>query len=404
MSATVRALVYRFRPGLWLAARWADRRASARWAVAVSGLRLERLSLDRPPQPGWVRLRVLLAGICGTDVATLRGRLGPELSPFVSFPAVLGHEVLAEVSEGPLAGERVVLDPFLGCTVRGLAPCPACSAGQGALCHRFAEGALAPGMLLGYCRDVPGGWAEELWAHPSQLHRVPPGLDERRAVLAEPLAVAMHAVLRQPPQPGDRVLVLGAGTIGLCVLAALRALVGPTEVAVVARYDAQARVARRLGAVHVLRSPGAVEDLVAARRWGRSFPGLLGTRAWTGGFDQVYDAVGSTASLALGLRLLRAGGRLVLLGGGGRLSWDPTPVWVHEVAVHGSCGYGAEPAAGGEHTVDLALRLLSEHPSLPLEELVTHRFGLAAWRRALETVFDHRHSGAIKVVFAPQEG
>jgi threonine dehydrogenase-like Zn-dependent dehydrogenase len=339
-------------------------------------------------------------------VALLRGRTGPTLSTFVSFPAVLGHEVLGVAQAGALAGRRVVLDPFLPCRTRGLPPCPACAEGRTALCHRFADGALAPGMLLGYCRDLPGGWAEQVLAHESQLHEVPEGLADEAAVLAEPLAVALHAVLAAPPGPGSRVLVLGAGTIGLCVLAALRLLPGPGGVhaVAVARHPGQARLAAALGA-RAVSAADAAERFAVAEGWGAPRPGLLGARGWIGGFDRVFDAVGSGGSMAAALRLARAGGRVDLLGCSGRLpGLDLTWAWAHELEVHGYCGYGAEPSAGGAHTIEVAMRLQAGHPEVDLGALLTHRFPLERHREALRAAFFHRRSGAIKVAFAPGEG
>ena len=401
-GAAVRALEYRFSAPRWWLARHTGRPALA---VRRSGVGLRTLVPPEPPGPDWVSLRVRLAGICGSDVALLRGRSGPQLSPFVSFPAVLGHEVLGVAEAGALAGRRVVLDPFLGCLTRSLDPCPACAEGQSAWCHRFAEGALAPGMLLGYCRGLPGGWGERLVAHGSQLHAVPDALDDDTAVLAEPLAVSLHAVLAEPVAPGSRVLVIGAGTIGLCVLAALSLLRAPAESVVVARHPLQARLATALGASVVVAGVRAAEEEATRRGWGRRWPGLMGTTGWTGGFDRVFDAVGSASSLAAALRLARAGGAVDLLGcAGGLPDLDLTPVWAHELRLRGSCGYGPEPAFGGAHTLACALRLLASRPDLPLRDLVTHRFPLQGYRAALHAAFAHRESGSVKVVFAPERG
>jgi threonine dehydrogenase-like Zn-dependent dehydrogenase len=398
---TMAALVYAFSPGRWWLARHAGRTPAL--AVAWSGVRLQRLPVPQPPGPDWVRLRVRLAGICGTDVGTLRGHTGPQLSPFVSFPAVLGHEILAVVEEGPWAGRRVVVDPFLGCLVRGLPLCPACRRGQTALCHRFAEGDLPPGMLLGYCRGLPGGWGERLVAHRSQLHPVPDGVADAAAALAEPLAVAAHAVLPHLPEAGSRVLVIGAGTVGLSVVAALALLGSGAEVVVVARRAASADLARRLAPdlqVRAVPSVGAAEALAAQEGWGRSYPGLMGTRGWTGGFDHVYDAVGSPATLGAMLRLVRAGGRGVLLGASGLVPrLDLTPLWAHEIRLDGTCGYGAEAAAGGAHTLDLVLERMAARPEVPVGDLLTHRYPLAAYRQAVEAAFFHRRSRAVKVAF-----
>ncbi|HET6381349.1 MAG TPA: alcohol dehydrogenase catalytic domain-containing protein, partial [candidate division Zixibacteria bacterium] len=270
-------------------------------ALRLVGSRLPRLTggwmpwvgLDRfpsPPLPGpdWVRLRPALSGVCGTDVALLTGKTSAVLSPFASFPAVLGHEVLAEVVEpgpasGMAGGERVVLDPLLGCVVRGLEPlCTWCAAGQPGHCLRLAEGRFAPGPMVGFCADLPGGWSEELVAHASQLHRAPDALRDEAAVLVEPLSVALHAVLAEPPADGQRVLVIGGGTLGLLTLAALRLVAPGAEVTVVARHPAQRELARRLGAAAVVGSPlQAATERAGARRY-RS---ILGEDVLTGGVE-----------------------------------------------------------------------------------------------------------------------
>lgn len=397
----MRALVYGFSPAGWLAARQLGGRFPS-LAVATSGLRLASVPEPDPPGPDFVRVRVLLCGICGTDVATLRGKTGPQLSPFVSFPAVMGHEILGVVEEGPLAGRRVVLDPFLPCAVRGLPPCPACAVGQTAACQRFAEGAFAPGMLLGFCRDLPGGWSERVLAHHSQMHLVPDGLPDEAAVLAEPLAVALHSIYGGLPGAGERVLVVGAGTVGLCLVAGLRLLGTSAEVTVVARHGGQREAARALGADRVVGGAAEAEELAVREGFGAAHPGLLGTRGFTGGFDQVYDAVGSAAVVASALRLTRPGGRAVLLGCSGVVPrLDLTEAWSHELQMQGYCGYGAERAAAGAHTIDLALRLMAEHPDLPVARLVTHRFPLEDFRAALEAAFFHRRSGSVKVLLHP---
>ena len=396
----MRALQYRFSPAAWLAARYVAPRVPA-LAVAVSGLRLQEVPRPVPPTPDWVRVRVRLSGICGTDIAMLRGKTGPELSPFVSFPAVPGHEVLGVVQEGALAGRRVVLDPFLGCLPRGLAPCPACAAGQTTLCERFAEGTLAPGMLIGVCRDLPGGWSEELVAHRSQLYPVPDNVDDGLAVLAEPLAVALHPILTAPPTPGERVLVIGAGTVGLCAVAACRMQRPDARVVAVARHPAQRRLAAALGAAYVVPDIPAAGRLAADRGWRRIYAGLLGRSAGTGGYDRVVDAVGSSVSLSAALQLVRAGGRVDLLGCSGVLSdIDLTWLWAHEIELNGFCGYGPEASAGGRHTIAVALELLGYPGGAQLAGLVTHRFPLVEYRQALRAAFFHRRSGAIKVLFA----
>jgi len=112
--------------------------------------------------------------------------------------------------------------------------------------------------------------------------------------------------------------------------------------------------------------------------------------------------VGSPATVAAALRLARSGGRVALVGASGTLPrLDSTPLWAHELQVAGYCGYGSEGGPDGEHTIDMALRLLAAHPELRLGDLVTHRFPLARYPEALRACFAHRRSGAVKVVFEP---
>ena len=176
------------------------------------------------------------------------------MTAFISFPQVLGHEVVATVDEaGPEAGvepgQRVVLNPWLSCEVRGIDPvCPACAAGDFSLCWRFHDGRSAPGIHTGNSADAPGGFAELLPAHRRMLVPVPDDVPDEVAVLADPFSVALHAVTRNPPPPGGRAVVYGAGALGTCATAILRALHPDVEVATVARWAAQEALAARLGA------------------------------------------------------------------------------------------------------------------------------------------------------------
>jgi threonine dehydrogenase-like Zn-dependent dehydrogenase len=349
-----------------------------------------------------VRLRPVVSGVCASDVALVTGRSSPALSPFVSFPAVLGHEVVARVAEvgaevrALRPGHRVVVDPFISCEARGLAPCEPCRRGDTRLCTRTAEGSLAPGMLIGYCRDLPGGWSEEMVAHESQLHLVPEGMPDDAAVLVEPLAVALHAVLLSPPPAGSRVLVLGAGTIGLCTIAALRAVEPGCRVVALARHAFQRDAARQVGAEPVGPGEGAGDAAVAAGA--RRYRPVWGPAVYAGGFDRVYDCAGTERSMDDSLRVGGPGAHVVLVGctAGARL--DLSFVWARELRVLGSYGYGPEPAAGGRHTFALALDLLARGTPAA-GTLVTHRFPLDRWREALGVSLRRARHRAIKVVF-----
>lgn len=371
-------------------------------------LGMSSYTLPDLPGPGWVRLTPLLSGICGSDIAMLTGRASATLSPFSSFPAILGHEVLATVAEagavaGVTVGERVVLDPIISCAVRGLDACPGCRDGTPALCRRAAEGTLSAGMLIGFCHDLPGGWSEGMLAHASQLHPVPAGLSDEAAVLVEPLACGLHAVLARPPAAGERALVVGGGAIGLGTLAALRMTAPATEVTIVVRHAVQADLAARLGAHHVIldRHGDGARRAAIEHAGAREHAALAGGPTLTGGFELVYECVGTAESLEAAQRATAPRGGLSLIGSVTIVKGlDLTLAWARELRITGNYVYGREPAVPGQpHTMDHLMRLLSAAGAPDVGGLVTHRFGLEDWRAAMRAAMGRERAASVKVVF-----
>jgi L-iditol 2-dehydrogenase len=371
-------------------------------------LALSSYAVPSLPGPDWARIRPLLAGICGSDTSLLTGRASPILSPFASFPAILGHEVVGVVEEAGdsarvKAGERVVVDPIISCFVRGLEPCQACRDGLPALCRHAADGSLSPGMLIGYCRDLPGAWSESMLAHASQLHRVPDPVSDEAAVLVEPLACSLHAVLAAPPLEGEKVLVVGGGTIGLGVVTALGWMHPDADVTAVVRHQFQADFATRLGASRTVMQRGAhgVQRAATEVAGARGHRPIVGDEVFTGGFELVFDCVGSGASVDASLRVVAPRGRLVLLGTAGELAHlDLTLAWARELRVIGSYVYGREASlSGAPHTFDMLLDRLAEADAPPVAELVTHRFGLDEWREAMGVATGRGRHQSVKVVF-----
>lgn len=360
------------------------------------------------PGPDWVRLRPLLSGICGSDLALVSGRSSAVLSPFNSFPAILGHEVVAVVDEaGPDAGvpvgQRVVLDPIISCTVRGLEECPNCRDGMPALCRRAADGNLAPGMLIGFCRDLPGAWSEAMLAHASQLHAVPDSLSDEAAVLAEPLACGLHAVLAQPPADGERALVIGGGAIGLGTLAAIRMVAPGVETTLVVRHPLQGELGTQLGADHVVvdRNGDGARRAAVELAGAREHRPLVGQPTLTGGFEAVYECTGTAAGLDAALRVTAPRGRLAMIGSVAQTDHlDLTLAWARELRITGNYVYGREASLPGlPHTFDHLLALLSAHPEMSVAGLVTHLFPLDGWRAALQAATGRERHASIKVVF-----
>jgi threonine dehydrogenase-like Zn-dependent dehydrogenase len=257
--------VYRSLPR-YVAARAIGNKLPGLMAGPITPLRLVHRDAPRLPggpgsqTAGWVRVRPRLSGICGSDLATLHGHTSLYFTPLVSMPFVPGHEVVGETLDdapGLPVGTRVVLDPVLACAARGLDPCEACAAGRRNRCDRVTVGHVSPGLQTGFCADTGGGWGGQLVAHVSQLHPLPDDLPDARAVLVEPLACAVHAARRAQVEDGTRVLVVGAGAVGLFITLALRELTPAARITVVAKHRGQAELARVFGATDVV-SPAEV--------------------------------------------------------------------------------------------------------------------------------------------------
>jgi threonine dehydrogenase-like Zn-dependent dehydrogenase len=387
----------------YVAARAVGARLPGLLAGPLAPLRLVNREEPVVPGEGWARVRPRLSGICGSDLATISGRTSFYFSPLVSMPFVPGHEVVGEVLDdvdGLSAGVRVVLDPVLACAARGLDPCPSCADGHTGRCDRVTVGHVAPGLQTGYCADTGGGWGTLLVAHRSQLHAVPDAITDTRAVLVEPLACAIHAALRARPDPGASVLVVGAGTLGLLTLLALRAFTGAGTITAVAKHGRQGELATRFGATDVVDPSGAVAAVRRSSRALRLKP-ERGGEFLLGGVDVAIDCVGSRSSLDLALRTARAGGRVVLAGLP-TAGVDLTPLWFRELDIAGAYTSGMERVNGQDrHTFDLALELAAD---APLEGLVGATYGLSRWRQAIDHALDAGRLGTFKVAFDPREG
>ena len=400
----MRALVYRKSIPRYLLMRAGAKRIKNLETSRYAPLQLEEASEPELPTPDWVRVKPLLSGICGSDLGTLSSENSPYFSPITSPPFVLGHEVVGVVTEtnsGFEAGERVVVEPALGCEVRGIETlCPYCASGRYALCLNVTKGDISPGIQTGFCRDTGGGWSQgTLVAHPSQLHRVPDTLPDESSVAVEPLACAVHAALKANPGPEDTALVIGAGSVGLFTVAALRRLtpVGRGRIICVAKHDRQREEALRLGA----------DEIIHPRETYTALPKMLGTETHEpelgkpvvmGGAEKVFECVGSPATMEDAIRLTKPGGEVSLVGmPGTKSSLDLTALWYKEISLSGAYAYGVEDYKGEKiKSFELAMRLA---PEIGLEKLVGPRFRLEDYRQAISAARGAGREGHVKVVF-----
>jgi len=384
----------------------------------LSGLRLSEVPAPVVPAPDWVRLEVLLCGICGTDIGNLVFSSSPVLEPFGSFPAVLGHEILARVTEVGSAvtkvevGQRVAVEPTLSCRVRGYKDyeCPSCAEGLHATCEQAGEEGpqevghrpLSPGLTIGYHRDLPGGWGDQIIAHESQLFPVSDGLEDREAVLIEPLSIGVHAALKAPPNPDEPVLVIGSGPIAMATIWTLRALGFQGDLIAQAKRKREIELATRLGATEAVR-PGLEARQSLVDTGSMAYQPLVGPEVYSGGgFPLIYDCVGSRESLDQAIRFVTPRGRIIMLGCSAQVrKLDLTFLWARELEIRGFMGYGREVWEGEEpHTFEVTGELLARSP-VPIDRMVTHLFPLDQYRDALKAASNRRRSGAMKVVLQP---
>jgi threonine dehydrogenase-like Zn-dependent dehydrogenase len=354
-ESAVKALVVERNVARFAAARILTSVSGSGRAAGVGPLRLLDATPPDLPGPDWKRVKVTLAGICGSDLATLDGRSSRYFEDLVSFPFVPGHEVVGTLADDETT--RVVVEPAIGCVARGISPtCTPCAEGRTGGCERVAFGRVSPGLQIGYCADTGGGWsAAGLVAHVSQLHEVPVQMTEVEAVMVEPAACAVHAALAADASGDSVVCVLGAGTLGLATIAALRHLSPPATLIAGARYPHQRKLARSLGADTAV-DPGEVQR--AVRRRTRSLEISAGL---TSGADAVIDCVGSGESVREALSIVRPTGRVVLAGMPGQVSVDMAGLWHREVSLVGAYAYGVEQMRTGGHrrTFDLAFELVA---------------------------------------------
>jgi len=370
-------------------------------------VRIEDVAEQPLPGAGWVRVETTFSGLCGSDVKQilLNGSRDNPLTALVSFPHVLGHEVVGRRLD---TGERVVLNPWLSCVPRGIdPPCEACQEGRYPWCRNFRSGDLPVSIHLGNCAAAAGAHAERFAAHESQLFAIPDGVSDEAAVLADPVSVSLRSILLAPPpgKPspagGRPVLVYGSGTLAFAAIALLRHLYPDCEVWAVTRPGARAELATRLGAHAVLST--APDELVAqvARRVGTTPLAPWSKRDWLqDGPAVVYDTIGSVETVEASLRLLATGGTLVVSGVEPPKRFEWTPLYFKELHVIGSNGFGVEEVGGvAKHAMQHYFDFIAD--GFDLTSVITHRFPLERWDEAVLTLKNSRRTGAVKVLLEP---
>jgi L-iditol 2-dehydrogenase len=348
-------------PGLLDAGEWKAMKAAIYSGKGAIGVK-ERSLPD--PDPGWVRIGVTAGGICGSDLHIYHAALG---DPTGMQP---GHEVagiIDAVGDGVSVsiGRHVAVEPILGC-----GGCHQCHAGKANLCPDT--------RLFGIA--LPGGLAEYVCVPETLVHTLPDDLNRNAAALSEPLAVCVRGARIGRISIGDRVAIIGAGTIGLLSIITAREA-GAAEVLITARHPHQQDLARALGADRVYADAG---ELLADV--GDQF------------IDVVVETVGGeTETLSESVRVARTGGRISLLGVfTGNPKLPGMPFFSKELTLAASNCYSRESDQG-----DFAVGtdLAAKHADL-IEPLVTHTFSLDEVDRAFAAA-DDKSQRTIKVQIQP---
>jgi len=388
--------------------------------------RLGFLSYAEIPEPrlmgdDWLVIRPRYCGICGSDhkQVFLDGNRDNPMTAVISWPQVLGHEVVGHVERtGPAVkrvqpGDRVALNPWLSCAVRGIdPPCPACAAGNNTQCRNFTKGAITPGIHTGNSSDATGGFAELAPAHESMAVPIPDHVTWEQAVLADPFSVAFHSVLKVRPRPGSVCAVYGCGNLGLLTVHILNRVFAEVKVIAIAAFPHQAQMAQKFGADLVLPAwPARAVVERVAEFTGSEVYAFKRERPWLiEGVDYLFDTVASRETLETGVRIVKArtrdgdgrplAGAIVVTGVAKPARFEWTPWYFKDLRIIGSNAFAVEEFEGRrEHSYYHYFRFLTEgrvDPSL----MVTHQFPLADYKDALAVAHEQKKARAVKVVFA----
>lgn len=360
----------------------------------------------------WVKIKTIYGGICGTDLSTIYLDTSTYYEPFSSGPFTIGHENLGVVVEagensGFDVGQRVTANPFLSCASRGYANddrCENCKNGEVNLCDHYAEGDLAPGIILGACKDTGGSWSAYYQAHKNNLYLVPEGVSNENALMVEPFAVGLHGVVIDFPSDDETILIIGAGTIGLMQLAALRALGSKARIIITARYGFQAEAAKKLGADEVIQGEDVYEG-VAQRTGAKLYKPIIGKRVMVGGADRTYECVGKDSTLDDAMRLTRSAGKVILVGVPGLAKGvDWTAIFSKELQVKASQGYNNAEMWQGKKWESFELTLhLMKTGKLDIGWMVTHQYAIKDFKKALKAQSQKGKLKSIKSVFVFEE-
>lgn len=352
------------------------------------------------PSDKWVRVKNIETGICGSDMTFYTCAQGPSTA-FLPIPCssvtYLGHETVGKVVEVGSAvkkfkvGDRVCMNKYMACcNLKGFNEedeCEMCKAGNYADCANYGEESKI-NIITG------AGMGDQYLAPEGQLLSVE-GLSDDDAVLIEPFAVSLHAALKHVPKENDKVLVIGAGMIGLGLIQFVKLLQPKCKIYVMERNPNKHEFAKKLGADEILSGEPyqAVADATDAKMYGKG-----NNRMLLGGFDVIYDCVGKGSLFNDTLRWLKAQGTLVKIGYQmTKTKFDETPIWWQGLNIIGADSHGMENFNGKQISTFEIVKDMMLKKQLITDGFITHRFKLDDYKKAFKLLIENPRD-TIKVV------
>lgn len=362
----------------------------------------KKLPDPKLPADDWVRVKNIQCGLCGTDVSFFKATTGTN-SAFEPIPTskrtYLGHENVGIVTEVGSAvtefkvGDRVTIRAYMaGCDTKGIKDrCEYCKEGNYNFCTNY--GKPSPYELT----DTGAGWGDSFIYPENGLAHIYDELTDDQAAMVEPSCVSVHSVLCDIPKPGEKILVMGCGTIGLGIIQALKIIQPDCEIWAMVRSKIKQDLALKLGAEHIF--TGEPYE-AASRATGGSevYTGMQKNKYFFGGFDRVYDCIGGNWSNNLGVRLLKARGTFLKIGHHmNAVKFDETPIWWQELKIIGVDAHGMEEWQGRKlYTFDLVQEWIRDG-IYKTDGFITHRFKLEDYKEALRTAIE-KSSEVIKII------
>ena len=370
----------------------------------VSPIKYVKIKDDKLPNENYVKVQNIQSGICGSDMTFYTCKQSASIAFFPvpgSEITYLGHETVGKIAEvgknvkNLKLGERVTMLKYLACCdIKGLSPqCKSCSEGNYATCENYGEESTVK-------QFTGAGFGDYYYAPESQLLKIPDEITNDQAVLIEPFAVSLHSVLKRVPKDNEKVLVIGAGMIGLGVIQFIKVLSPNCKVYVMEYNKNKHEFAKKLGADVILEGDPykAVAQATGGKLYKKGKNQMI-----MGGFDIIYDSVGKGTLFNDTLRWLRPQGTLVKIGYQMiKTKFDETPIWWQGLNIVGCDAHGLEDYNGEKiYTFELVMRLMKEN-KLITDGFITHRFKLDDYKKAFKLLIENPKD-TIKVVLDCQD-